>query len=29
MFDRKLIKERNIMENAIYRNITEGLSKLV
>lgn len=28
MFDRKIIKERNIMESAIYKNITDGLSKL-
>jgi len=29
MFDRQIVKERNRMENAIYKNITEGLSKLI
>mgnify|MGYP005846436619 CR=1 FL=1 len=29
MFDRKLKKERNLMEKAIHDNITEGLSKLI
>lgn len=28
MFDRKIIKERNMMEQAIYKNITDGLSSL-
>jgi len=28
MFDRKIMKERNTMENAIYKNITNGLYNL-
>ena len=28
MFDRKIMKERNAMENAIYKNITNGLQNL-
>jgi hypothetical protein len=29
LFDRKITKERNIMEKAIYDNITQGLSNII
>ena len=29
MFDRKITKERNIMEMAIHKNITDGLIRLI